>query len=129
MTNTHCGLLIAILIASSTCLATESAQDQPQVAIITGEIRDPTSREIIFSYELPSALESSEERVVLDSLNRFVCELPVYWYLAGELIDGFESGQAMAILMASSAPNNLISATALRIILLRGAKLLLLKQR
>ena len=77
MTNTYGSLLIAILIASSACLATESAQSQPQVATITGEIRDPTSREITFSYESPSALEDSEQRVVLDSLNRFSFELPV----------------------------------------------------
>ena len=77
MTNTYGSLLIAILIASSACLATESAQSQPQVATITGEIRDPTSREITFSYESPSALENSEERVVLDSLDRFAFELPV----------------------------------------------------
>ena len=77
MTNTYSSLLIAILIASSACLATESAQSQPQVATITGEIRDPTSREITFSYESPSALEDSEQRVVLDSLDRFSFELPV----------------------------------------------------
>ena len=77
MRNTYGSLLIAILIASSACLATESAQSQPQVAIITGEIRDPTSREITFGYESPSALEDSEQRVVLDSLNRFSFELPV----------------------------------------------------
>ena len=75
MTNTYCNLLMAILIASSACLA--STQGQPSVAIITGEIRNPTSREITFSHESPSALESSEQRVVLDSLNRFSFELPV----------------------------------------------------
>ena len=75
MTNAYCSLRIAILIASSACLA--SAQSQPQVATITGEIRDPTSREITFGYESPSALEDSEQRVVLDSLNRFAFELPV----------------------------------------------------
>ncbi|MYK41553.1 MAG: TlpA family protein disulfide reductase, partial [Gemmatimonadetes bacterium] len=75
MTNAYCSLRIAILIASSACLA--SAQNQPSIAIITGEIRDPTSREITFGYESPSALEDFEERVVLDSLNRFAFELPV----------------------------------------------------
>ena len=75
MTNAYCSLRIAILIASSACLA--SAQSQPSVAIITGEIQSPTSREITFGYESPSALEDSEERVVLDSLNRFSFELPV----------------------------------------------------
>ena len=75
MTNTYCNLLIAILIASSACLA--NAQSQSSVAIITGEIRNPTSREIAFSYQPPSALGSAEEHAVLDSLDRFACELPV----------------------------------------------------
>ena len=89
MRNTYGSLLIALLVASSACLV--SAQSQPQVAIITGEVRDPTAREITFSYELPSALESSEERVVLDSLNRFACELPV---VRGILVRGhYEGGQ------------------------------------
>ena len=77
MANPYGSFLMAMLMASSACLATESAQSQPQVATITGEIRDPTSREITFSYESPSALEDSEQRVVLDSLNRFSFELPV----------------------------------------------------
>ena len=42
-------VLMAILIASS-------AQSQSSIAIITGEIREPTSREITFSYQPPSAL-------------------------------------------------------------------------
>ena len=89
MTNTYGSLLIAILMASSACLV--SAQSQSSVAIITGEIWDPTAREITFSYELPSALASSEERVVLDSLNRFACELPV---VRGTLVRGrYEGGQ------------------------------------
>ena len=88
MTNTYCNLLIAILIASG-CLA--SAQSQSSVAIITGEIRDPTAREITFSYQPSSAIGSAEERVVLDSLNRFACELPV---IRGALAMGhYEGGQ------------------------------------
>ena len=77
MRNTYGSLLIAILMASSACLAVESAQSPPSIATITGEIRDPTSREITFGYESPSALESSELRIVLDSLDRFAFELPV----------------------------------------------------
>ena len=89
MTNTYYNLLIAILIASSACLA--STQSQSSVAIITGEIREPTSREIAFSYQPPSAIGSAEERVVLDSLNRFACELPV---IRGALARGhYEGGQ------------------------------------
>ena len=89
MTNTYCNFLIALLIASSACLA--SAQSQPPVAIITGEIRDPTAREITFSYQPPSAIGSAEERVVLDSLNCFALEIPV---VRGALARGYyDSGQ------------------------------------
>ena len=86
MRNTYGSLLIAILVASSACLASESAQSQPQVAIITGEIRNPTSREITFSYQPPSAIGSAEERVVLDSLNYFALEIPV---VRGALARGY----------------------------------------
>ena len=75
MTNTYSSVLMAMLMASSACLASD--QSQSSVAIITGEIREPTAREIAFSYQPPSAIGSGEERVVLDSLNRFACELPV----------------------------------------------------
>ena len=89
MMNAYGSVLMTILIVSSACLA--SAQSQSSIAIITGEIRDPTAREITFSYESPLALESSEERVVLDSLNRFACELPV---VRGTLVSGrYEGGQ------------------------------------
>ena len=79
-------VLMAILIASS-------VQSQSSVAIITGEIREPTSREITFSYQPPSALGSGEERVVLDSLNRFACELPV---VRGALVRAYsDDGRSM----------------------------------
>ncbi len=88
MTNIYGSILMAILMVSS-CLA--STQSQSSVGVITGEIRDPTSREITFSYQPPSALGSAEERVVLDSLNRFSCELPV---VRGTLVRGhYEGGQ------------------------------------
>ena len=91
MANPYCRILIAVLMASSACLAAESVQSQPQVAIITGEVRDPTSREITFSYPSPTELDNSEQRVVLDSLNRFSCELPV---VRGTLVRGhYEGGQ------------------------------------
>ena len=90
MTNTYSSFLITILLASSACLA--STQSQSSVAIITGEIREPTSREIAFSYQPPSALGSAEERVVLDSLNRFACELPV---IRGALVRSYcEEGRS-----------------------------------
>lgn len=77
MTDRYGSLLMAILMASSACLAAESTQHQPSVATITGEIREPTSREIAFDYELPSVQARAERRVVLDSLDRFALEVPV----------------------------------------------------
>ena len=47
------------------------------MATITGEIRDPASREVTFAYQPPPGLGISHQRVVLDSLDRFVLELPV----------------------------------------------------
>ena len=99
-------LLMAILMASSAWLAVESAQSQPSAATITGEIRDPTSREITFGYESPSALESSEQRIVLDSLDHFVFELPVVrgipvWghYERGRSIFFVEPGDSLHIVV------------------------------
>ena len=78
-------------MVSSARLDADSTQSQPSVVIITGEVEDPRSRKIIFRYESPSALESSEQRVALDSLDRFVLELPV---VRGTLVSGyFEGGQ------------------------------------
>ena len=54
-----------------------SPDSQPSVATITGAIRGPRSREITFSYLPPTAIESSKQRVALDSLDRFAFELPV----------------------------------------------------
>ena len=104
MTNAYGSLLIAILIASSAYLA--SAQSQPSVAIITGEIQSPTSREITFGYEALSALEDSEERVVLDSLNRFSFGLPVVrgtlvrvYYDEGRSMFFVEPGDSLHVVM------------------------------
>ena len=78
-------------MVSSARLDADSTQSQPSVVIITGEVQDPRSREITFRYESPLGLESSEQRVALDSLNRFVLELPV---VRGTLIRGrYEGGQ------------------------------------
>ena len=78
-------------MVSSPRLDADSTQSQPSVAIITGEVEDPRSRKIVFRYESPTALESTEQRVALDSLNRFVLELPV---VRGTLVSGyFEGGQ------------------------------------
>ena len=73
-------------MVSSVRLDADSTQTQPSVVIITGEVQDPRSREIMFRYESPAALESSEQRVVLDSLDRFAFELPV---VRGTLVHGY----------------------------------------
>ena len=70
--------------------AAESTPSQPSVATITGEVQDPRSREITFSYESPSALENSEQRVALDSLDRFAFELPV---VRGTPVRGYFEGR------------------------------------
>ena len=86
MTNAYCSLLIAILLASSACLAVESAQRQPSVAIITGEVQNPRSREIVL-YE---PLLLSHQRIILDSQNRFTLALPVGH---GTLVIGGDEGE------------------------------------
>ena len=77
-------------MVSSIRLDADSTQSQPSVAIITGEIQDPRSRKIMFRYESPAALESSEQRVALDSLDRFAFELPV---VRGTLVSGYFEDQ------------------------------------
>ena len=78
-------------MVSGPSLDADSTQSQPSVVIITGEVDDPRSREIVFSYESPTALESIEQRVALDSLNRFAFELPV---VRGTRVSGyFEGGE------------------------------------
>ena len=78
------------IVTSSARLDADSTQSQPSVATITGEVEDPTSREIVLIYESPAALESSEQRVALDSLDRFAFELPV---VRGALVRGSYEGE------------------------------------
>ena len=82
------GLLTALHGASvhSETVGLASAQSQPSVVLITGEVENPRSRELTFHYESPAALESAEQRVALDSLNRFALELPV---VRGTLVSGY----------------------------------------
>ena len=76
--------LTVTLTASSACLAIEGA-GEPQAATVTGEIRNPLSRELTFTYGLPSALEEFDHRVELDSLDGFAFELPV---VRGTVVSG-----------------------------------------
>ena len=82
----YLSILVALISTASVGLA-----QAPRAATITGKIHNPPAREITFSYQPPSAIGSAEERVVLDSLNRFSCELPV---VRGTLVRGhYEGGQ------------------------------------
>ncbi len=100
-------ILVAILVMSTAGPAAESSESS--VAIITGEVRDPVSREITFKYDTPAALgRKAEQRVNLDSRNRFVLEIPV---VRGTLVRGSYKGkrvpwkpvrQAVAFLMKQS---------------------------
>ena len=82
------GLLTALHGASvhGETVGLASAQSQPSVVLITGEVENPRSRELTFHYESPAALEGAEQRVALDSLNRFALELPV---VRGTLVSGY----------------------------------------
>ena len=83
----------AFLVAAITLLAGAAASSaeeemQPQVAIITGEFRDPRSREIGFQYD--SAPARTISRIVLDEQNRFSLSVPTAW---GTLVIGrYEGG-------------------------------------
>lgn len=84
-------ILVAILAMSTTAPAAESGE--PSVAIVTGEVRDPTSRDITFRYDTPTALGRKVERkVTLDSRNRFDIEIPV---VRGTLVRGSYKGRSV----------------------------------
>ena len=91
MKKIYANVLVAILVTSTAGIAAESGE--PSVAVITGEVRDPTSREITFKYGSPAALgKQAEQRVVLDSRNRFTLEIPV---VRGTLVRGSYQGRGV----------------------------------
>ena len=91
MKKIYANVLVAILVTSTAGIAAESGE--PSVAVITGEVRDPTSREITFKYGSPAALgKQAEQRVVLDSRNRFTLEIPV---VRGTLVRGSYKGRGV----------------------------------
>ncbi len=91
MKSAICQILFVLLAASTAAFAAESGE--PSVAVITGEVRDPTSREITFKYDSPWALgRQSEQRVRLDSRNRFALEIPV---VRGSLVRGSYKGRSV----------------------------------
>lgn len=91
MKNTSSLILVTILAMSTAAPAAESSE--PSVAIVTGEVRDPTSREITFKYDTPAALgRKAEQRVRLDSRNRFALEIPV---VRGTLVRGSYKGRSV----------------------------------
>ena len=80
--------VITLLISAVASLAEEEMQ--PQVAIITGEIRDPRSREIGLQYDSALSPARTTSRVVLDEQNRFSLSVPTAW---GTLVIGrYEGG-------------------------------------
>ena len=84
MNNLFVSTLAAFMMMSTFASASETGP--PSVAIITGEVRNPTSREITFRYDPPWALgRQSEQRVALDGRNRFALEIPV---VRGTLVRG-----------------------------------------
>lgn len=84
MNNLFVSTLAAFMTMSTFASASETGP--PSVAIITGEVRNPTSREITFRYDPPWALgRQSEQRVALDGRNRFALEIPV---VRGTLVRG-----------------------------------------
>ena len=86
LSNAFLVAVITLLIGAVASLAEEGTQ--PQVAIITGEFRDPRSREIGFQYD--SAPARTTSRIVLDEQNRFSLSVPTAW---GTLVIGrYESG-------------------------------------
>ena len=86
LSNAFLVAAITLLTGAVASLAEEGMQ--PQVAIITGEFRDPRSREIGFQYD--SAPARTISRIVLDEQNRFSLSVPTAW---GTLVIGrYESG-------------------------------------
>ncbi len=91
MKNTCRLILLSILAISTACPGAESSE--PSVAIVTGEVRDPTSREITFRYDTPTALgRKVEQKATLDSRNRFSLEIPV---VRGTLVIGSYKGRSI----------------------------------
>ena len=86
LSNAFLVAVITLLTGAVASLAEEGMQ--PQVAIITGEFRDPRSREIGFQYD--SAPARTISRIVLDEQNRFSLSVPTAW---GTIVIGrYESG-------------------------------------
>lgn len=91
MRNVYGSVLLAILVLSTAAPAAEGGETS--VAIVTGEVRDPVSREITFRYDTPTALGRKVERkVTLDSRNRFALEIPV---VRGTLVRGSYKGRSV----------------------------------
>lgn len=86
LSNAFLVAAITLLTGAVASLAEEGMQ--PQIAVITGEFRDPRSREIGIQYD--SAPARTTSRIVLDEQNRFSLSVPTAW---GTLVIGrYESG-------------------------------------
>lgn len=98
-------ILLALLAISTAGPAVEGSE--PSVAIVTGEVRDPTAREITFRYNSPTALgRQTEQRVDLDSRNRFTLEIPV---VRGTLVRGSYKGRSVPWKWARQAASYVVN--------------------
>ncbi len=88
LSNASLVAAITLFIGAVPSLAEEGMQ--PRVAIITGEFREPRSREIGIQYDSALSPAQTTSRIVLDEQNRFSLSVPTAW---GTLVIGrYESG-------------------------------------
>ncbi|MDE2998314.1 MAG: TlpA disulfide reductase family protein [Gemmatimonadota bacterium] len=87
------GRLILVIILAMSTAGPGAESSESSVAIVTGEVRNPTTREITFRYNSPTALgRQTEHRVDLDNRNRFAIEIPV---ARGTLVRGSYKGRSV----------------------------------
>lgn len=83
LSNAFLVAAITLLTCAVSSLAEEGMQ--PQVAVITGEFRDPRSREIGFQYDSALSPAQTTSHIVLDEQNRLSLSVPTAW---GTLVIG-----------------------------------------
>ena len=88
--NVYSAALMALIAPLTLCLGAASAQSQPRAAIVTGEVHNPSSREIGFRHEPLLAPGPSEHHIVLDEQNRFALLLNIS---KGVLVTGIYKGE------------------------------------
>ena len=83
--NLYLRILVALLSTASVGLA-----QAPHVAIVTGEVHNPPSRDVAFHHEPLLAPGPSEHHIVLDEQNRFALLLNI---AKGTFVTGFYRGE------------------------------------